>query len=336
MSDAPAVTVALSAKDNAAFLPQAMDTLLAQSFRDFELITVDDGSADATWDILQAYAARDARVIPLRNARNIGLAASLNRILAEARAPLIARADGDDVYHPDRLARQVAFMAATPRVGVLSCGYRRIDATGAVLEVKRPVTGWGRVRMHMFFDNPILHPGAMMRTATVRAVDGYDESYRVSQDTDLWARLFAATRFDNLPDPLVDWRAHGAASMKDRDPARWMPGHNVRRRMLGEYYGGEVELEEALSVMRLFRGYDQEPPTTHVDAERALTRLFRRALLREPLSGLRHLCGVVSVRLAQKAAEAPRAEARRLYAASLRWRPSRAAAAGLARAALGG
>ncbi len=134
---APAVSVLLAVRDGERHLSEALDSLLAQSMRDFELIVVDDGSTDRTGAILAGTAARDDRLRLLRNDVNAGLPRALNRGLEVARAPLLARADADDVYRSDRLARQFAHMMANPQIGVLSSGYNRIDDIGANLRDTR-------------------------------------------------------------------------------------------------------------------------------------------------------------------------------------------------------
>ncbi|MEJ8631119.1 glycosyltransferase family A protein [Sphingomonas sp. I4] len=108
----PRITVALSVYNNAAYLALALDSILAQSFTDFELLAVNDGSSDASPAILDRYAASDPRVRVIHQS-NQGLIPSLNRIIAEARAPYIARMDGDDIAHPNRFAQQIAFGGAS-------------------------------------------------------------------------------------------------------------------------------------------------------------------------------------------------------------------------------
>jgi glycosyltransferase involved in cell wall biosynthesis len=109
----PAISVAMSVYNNAAFLDQAVESILGQSLSDFEFLIVDDGSNDGSSAILDGYAARDSRIRIIRQ-ENRGLIASLNRLLSEARAPLIARMDGDDISLPERFERQVAFLDVNP------------------------------------------------------------------------------------------------------------------------------------------------------------------------------------------------------------------------------
>ena len=106
----PAISVAMSVYNGERFLAEAIGSVLAQTFTDFEFLILDDGSRDGTRAIIADYASRDARIRPILR-ENRGLVVSLNQLLAEARAPLVARMDADDVCLPERFARQIAFLA---------------------------------------------------------------------------------------------------------------------------------------------------------------------------------------------------------------------------------
>lgn len=335
MTDAPALSVLLSVKDGARHLPASLETLLAQSFRDFELIAVDDASRDATPEILAAHAARDPRLRVETRAESRGLAAALNLALSRARAPVCARADADDLYHPERFARQMARLAAEPELGLLSCGHHRIDEAGRRIDTRTPPTGDAPMRFEMMFMNPILHPGAMFRTELVRRVGGYDEAYWTAQDSDLWARLAPLARMDNLPEPLVSYRIHAASTMKTRGAAGRALSLSVPRRLLSAYLGREMPEAEARAAVDLYQGFERMEFAEARLGERVLAQV-RAAARREPAAVRAAFRARVARGLMRQAWFAPRpAEAAALHLASLRWRPSRAALSGLARAARG-
>ena len=115
---APPLSVAMSVYNGERFLAEAVESILSQSFGDFEFLILDDGSHDGTRDILAEYGGRDPRIrVILRE--NRGLVASLNQLIGEARAPLVARMDADDISHRDRFSRQLAFLAGNPDYGVI-------------------------------------------------------------------------------------------------------------------------------------------------------------------------------------------------------------------------
>lgn len=203
----PAISVALSVYNGAAFLAPAIESVLAQTFTDFEFLLLDDGSQDATRAIADGYAARDPRIRVISRP-NCGLVASLNQLFAEARAPLVARLDADDICRPERFARQYAFLAQNPAHGLVGAGTRYIDADGQ----PAPNTPLVRPTTHEEFlanleDGPLVcHSAVMVRRDLVRAAGGYRPAYLHAEDYDLWLRLSRMTRLHNLPEHLLDYR----------------------------------------------------------------------------------------------------------------------------------
>jgi GT2 family glycosyltransferase len=248
----PKLSVLMAAHDAAAFVDQALDDLLAQSFADFELVLVEDGSTDGTREILRARAARDPRIVLIENPANMGLPASLNRGLARCRAPIVARADADDRYPPHRLERQFRFLEANPEIGLVSCAVEKIDAEGNYLLTTRFPTEDGEIRLRELFLNSFSHPGVMFRRDLVLGVGGYDPDYPTSQDADLWARLRKHTKAANLDEPLVRYRKHGGASMQTRDAAARRHALAIRQRLLADYLGRPVSLAEAGAMQATF------------------------------------------------------------------------------------
>lgn len=204
----PAISVAMSVYNGERFLTQAIESILAQDFTDFEFLILDDGSTDATPAIIRDYAARDGRIRPIIR-ENRGLVASLNQLLGEARAPIVARMDGDDIAHPQRFSTQVRFLADHPEVGVVGCWSRDMDEFGG------PYVTGGRdhpVHHEEFQHNirhggPLLcHPSVMYRRDLVLAQGGYHAAFRHCEDLDLWLRLASVTRLANIPQRLIQYR----------------------------------------------------------------------------------------------------------------------------------
>lgn len=202
----PRISVAMSVYDNALFLGEAIESILAQSFGDFEFLIVDDGSTDGSSEIIAGYAAADRRVRPIRQ-ENRGLIASLNRLIGEARAPLIARMDGDDVALPDRFERQLAFLDAHSDHGVLGTCTTSIDEHGRPLGRGEPHPPSHEALVAALGTGPVLcHSSVIMRTELVRAVGGYRPLFRHCEDYDLWLRLSSKTRMCSLPERLMRYR----------------------------------------------------------------------------------------------------------------------------------
>jgi glycosyltransferase involved in cell wall biosynthesis len=189
----------MSVHNGARYLQQAIDSILAQTFTDFEFIIVDDGSTDETSTILDGYS--DSRIVRLHNSVNRGLTKSLNRGLKVAKGQYIARQDADDTSLPPRLARQVEFLDVHPQIDLVGTAYVRVYDNGKNQLAKMPLEH-REIRDQLFYQHSFCHGSVMVRRIALEAVDGYDESFIVAQDHDLWLRLTEWGTLANLPDPL--------------------------------------------------------------------------------------------------------------------------------------
>ena len=274
----PRVSVLMPVRE-ARWLAEALGTLLRKRPEGVEVVLVDDARTGADRDGLSAEAARHgARVVPAPPEG--GLARILNAGLAACTAPLIARADADDRYAPDRLARQAAAMAARPGLVALSAGYRRIDAGGRPLWRHRPETDAASLALHAMLGAPLLHPGAMIRADALRAVGGYDPALWTAQDSDLWIRLSRMGALGNLPEPLVDWREHGASVGASRGAAGRALSHGIAARAVEAFLG--APWPEADAALDLWRGTGTMGRAGIVAGERGLARIARAARARGP------------------------------------------------------
>lgn len=206
----PAISVAMSVYNGERFLAQAVQSILDQTFADFEFLILDDGSTDATPSILGEYAAKDPRLRPIIR-ENRGLVASLNELLRAARAPIIARMDADDISKPQRLAKQIAFLDANPEYGVVGCWSEDIGEHGESLTragEDHPLTHEGILAAIQSGGQLICHPAAMFRREVVLSVGGYHAAFRHCEDLDLWLRLAGVTRLGNIPERLLRYRRY--------------------------------------------------------------------------------------------------------------------------------
>jgi glycosyltransferase involved in cell wall biosynthesis len=192
-----------------------LESILAQTSTDFELIAVDDGSRDASAGILKDFAARDPR-IRVVSQENRGIVVALNRALELARAPLVARMDADDISRPDRFAKQFALLGEHPDVVAVSGGIDFIDERGRYIKTVLFPTLPESIASELLFHSVVVHPAVMMRTASVRAVGGYRRVARHAEDYDLWLRLNEVGRIANLPDVVLSFRTHAANTSKAR------------------------------------------------------------------------------------------------------------------------
>lgn len=225
----PAVSVLMSVHNGEPWVGAAVESVLGQTFGDFEFIVVDDGSTDGTGAILDAC--RDPRVRIVHQAR-VGLTPSLNRAIRLTQAPLLARMDADDVSLPERFARQVAFLDAHPDVGLLGAGCHEIAPSGEVLRIVRPPADDAGIRRALIRENPFIHSSIVMRREAIERAGLYDEGLPVAQDYDLWLRMSRVTRMANLVEPLVLRRLTPGMISRARDTDRLRTELRVKVRAL--------------------------------------------------------------------------------------------------------
>jgi len=206
----PEISVLLPVYNAAKFVEAAVLSVLAQSFSDFELIIIDDGSTDGSGPLLQALAATDKR-IRLVQRENRGLIATLNEGIALAKAPLLARMDADDVSLPERLAIQVSRMRVEPDLVALGGGIQYMDAAGRLGRAV-PYPSGKAVDEALLWGAPLAHPAVMLRTHAVREAGGYPALFPHAEDYALWLRLRENGRIDNVPQTLLRYRLHGASA----------------------------------------------------------------------------------------------------------------------------
>lgn len=255
----PNVSILMSAFNAENFLREAIDDLLGQTFTDFEFVIINDASTDCTADIIDSYAAKDTRIVPVRNETNLGLTASLNKGLELCRAPLIARADADDRYMKNRLEKQVAFMHRHTDVGLLSSAAEVVAEDGRRLFVRQHPTDDGALRIRELFLNSFLHPAAMYRAELVRRVGGYDCNFRTAQDSDLWIRLRKLTKAANLSEPLIQYRYHSQQVTKTRSMNERQAHLSVRQRALSDYLNRPISIGETCDMNSLFYANKAKP-----------------------------------------------------------------------------
>jgi len=210
MSFSPAISAVLSVYNGEAYLREAVESILAQTFADFELIAINDGSTDGSGAILRELAAHDARIVLIERP-NGGISSALNEGIQRARAPLIARLDADDVALPERFALQLARMKAEPALGVLGSFVRIMNKTGCTIRIADyPVTPTETAR---FLEHgcPVAHSAVMMRKDVVIKAGGYRAAFAHGEDYDLWVRVGElGYAIANLRQILVNYRLHGA------------------------------------------------------------------------------------------------------------------------------
>ena len=206
----PRVCVLVAVYNGMPYVEQAIASVLAQSFADFELVIVDDASTDDTPALLERFARQDQRIRVFRMPANSGPVLAANRGLTEVRAPLLARLDADDVCRVDRLALQVDAFDRQPDLVLLGSAFEYIDAAGRPVGEGNPPQDDADLQDTLIrWGNPVCHSSVTMRTEALRSLGGYRQVVnRFGLDYDLCLRMAEKGKVGNLPQRLVGYRIH--------------------------------------------------------------------------------------------------------------------------------
>lgn len=295
----PHVTVLLSVYNGERFLAEAIDSILCQSYKNFEFIIIDDASTDSTAEILKRYEREDSRIKIVTNAVNLRLAASLNKGISLASGELIARMDADDVSLPDRLEKQVAFMQANPNVWVCGTALSVYDS---------PDTTWlppldnDSIRAMLLFESCLYHPTVVMHKKLFNNFS-YLSSMLPAEDYDLWSRMAQKTEilFANLPTPLLRYRINegkGRSEYKQRqreaaDMVRLNLLHNIGLKPTNQEFAAHRTLatyENGLTTLRLWQclAWLRKIYNAAVSSGEYNNRTLKKEMLRRALN----ICGI--------------------------------------------
>jgi hypothetical protein len=258
---APRVSVVMTVYNGARLVGESIESVLGQTFADFEFIIVDDGSTDETPAVLATYARRDGRISVHTQPHNLGFREALNQGCRLARASLIARLDADDISLPNRFERQVAFLDAHPDVGVVGSAVQLVDERGVRGIVKSFPADPDLVAWSMLFFNSLAHPAVMLRRALLEQVGFYPAGCQGgTEDYAVFMALSRVTRLANLPGVYLLYRTW-AQSMTARSwEAQERDAGRILRESLAAWWQIEVTHEQASLLRGLSR--DQYPQSS--------------------------------------------------------------------------
>jgi glycosyltransferase involved in cell wall biosynthesis len=225
------------------YLSEAVDSILRQTFTDFEFIIVDDNSTDQTQEIIKSYA--DSRILLLVNGMNVGQTVSLNRGIACARGEFIARMDGDDVSLPNRFAEQIRFLDANPDVVMLGTGAYWIDENRRVFSRGFMETSHLTIRWHLLFGNQFFHPSLMWRRELVSSKIGdFNLQYGYANDYEFVSRVAEHFKVANLRKLLICYRRHPQAMGVEGKQKTCLEAEEISACQLRKLFGGDLPIEQ--------------------------------------------------------------------------------------------
>ncbi|NMB91475.1 glycosyltransferase [candidate division WWE3 bacterium] len=207
----PLVSVIMPAYNAEKYISEAIESILNQTFKDFEFIILDDGSADITWEVINSYALKDSRIISVKNESNLGIVASRNKGLKISRGKYIIWADSDDISLPTRIEKQVGLMEKDVSIGI--CGsYIQSFYNGINKGIRKYSTSDEHLRKNIFRYSPVAQPAAIIRKECFEKVGIYNTKYEVSQDLDMSFRIGEKYKFANVPEVLLRYREHSKSA----------------------------------------------------------------------------------------------------------------------------
>jgi glycosyltransferase involved in cell wall biosynthesis len=188
------------------YLREAVESVLAQTFSDFELLALDDGSADRSLAILREYEAKDERVRVISR-ENRGLVPTLNELIAQARGRYLARMDADDICLPERFERQAAFLDGQAEHVAVGGWVELMNADGLPIGIIRPLGSHEEIDpAHLKGFTSIWHPASLIRASAMAQIGGYHDEFKHAEDLDLWLRLGEIGKLANLPKVVLRYR----------------------------------------------------------------------------------------------------------------------------------
>jgi NAD(P)-dependent dehydrogenase (short-subunit alcohol dehydrogenase family) len=289
------VTVVMSAYNVEPFVEDAVDSVLAQTYRDFDLVVVDDGSTDGTTDLLRGL--HDPRLLVVEQP-NAGVWAALNTGLRHAHRELVARMDADDLTHPRRLALEVDFLDRHPHVGLLGTGFYKIDRDGRILMLVHYPTDDRALKRQLTRENAFLHPTVVFRRAILDQTGPYRR--HEAEDYDLWLRMSERVTVANLEAPLHRLRRTGQTRVAQFEREIIASADELRREALARCLGGEdsagypvwrrprwlglpaLHAEERAPYAETLQSWAETRPLTEPGLA---ARLYAKAVVTRPLEG---------------------------------------------------
>lgn len=207
------LSVVMAVYNQAETLPAAVNSVLDQSFSDFNFVIVDDHSSDETPLLLRRLAGKDKRIRIITNSRHLGLTKSLNVGWRQAKTKFIARMDADDIALPERLKRQREYLLSHPKIALLGTAVNLIDTASRPLKVKQLPASPEKIRRQILSGCPFIHSTWMLPRSVLVEFDGYNEDFPFAQDYELALRIVSRYPAANLLDPLIRYRVNSPSAI---------------------------------------------------------------------------------------------------------------------------
>jgi len=235
----PLVSVVMPAYNAEKYISEAIESILNQSFKDFEFIIIDDGSTDKTWEIIQNYAKKDERIVPIKNEANINVSQTRNKGIYLAKGKYIVWADSDDTSLPERIKKQVDFMEGNKEVGL--CGsFMEFFGYSEKKSLRKYSDKDEVLRKLIFRQNPVAQPACIMRTDVLKKSGNYP-NLPLSEDLFVFFKMGEISKFSNIQEVLVRYRVHSGSLTNSRLKSMELNTIKIRKSFLkSEHYSFSI------------------------------------------------------------------------------------------------
>ncbi len=221
----PTVSVVIPVYNAAPYIQECLNSIIQQTFQDFEIIVIDDGSSDSSAAIIRSIT--DSRITLIQNEKNIGLIATLNKGFSKCRGKYIARIDADDIAVAERFAIQVAHLEQKPQLAMVGTGY--FPLTETPLKPVLLASGKGQIQANLIFNSCFAHPSVMIRKSALRKrEDSFNSEYPHAEDYELWSWLMREEEIDNISKPLIYYRIHDNQISKVKAEEQKITANKIR------------------------------------------------------------------------------------------------------------
>ena len=273
----PTVTVLMSVYNGERYLSECVESILNQSFTNFEFLIINDGSNDSTVKIINSY--NDPRIRLVHNKKNIGVAKSLNKGIKLASCEYIAKMDADDISVSHRLETQLKYFDADPSLTLCASTMRVIDQNGRLTgeiypAVSKKLLSWHILSWHLLFGNQIAHSSVMVKKETLMKLGGYGElSKRVLGEYELWSRISFEYKMIVIPKTLIYWRRHESGITQNYSKEQRQTQLTLIHYSLQRLTGLPTNRNLAIHLCELVRRHDFDIKPYTIDALKYLNRI---------------------------------------------------------------
>lgn len=255
----PLISVLMPVYNSEDYLKQAIESILNQTFTNFEFLIFDDGSTDKSKEIILKYAEKDSRIIFFLSPENQGYTKHLNKGLEIAKGKYIARMDSDDICLPNRLQMQVNFMEKNEKVWVLGASSLIIDKDANEVGISTRITDPEKLYFISFFINPLSHPTVIFRKDQILKIGGYNNAKVPSEDFDLWVKVLGNGKIANLETPLLKYREHGESISSKKKELQKKYSQETLQHLWKQELNVNLNTYEILFLKEFHNGYDELP-----------------------------------------------------------------------------